>query len=314
MSRIDCVLFVGFGAPRKVEDVMPFLRLVVRGRGVPAERLAEVAHHYELIGGSPYNALAYRQAVALKRRLRDEYGIPLPVYTGMRNWHPFLHDVVRSMNLRGRKRAAGVILASHRTSTSLERYRLDVTRAVQMNGGLGPEVEYLGPWFDDPLFLEANAARVEEATGWRRGEWPAGVPVIFTAHSIPESMAAGSPYIEDLNASCSGVASILGLAEWSLVYQSRSGDGRVPWLEPDINDVIRELAGRGAREVVVQPIGFLHDHVEVLFDLDVEAQATAREAGISLHRAGTVGDHPAFIDMLACRVADLYRRSGDEER
>jgi ferrochelatase len=307
MPAFDSVLFVGFGAPRDTRYIMPFLRLVVRGRNVPRERLEEVAHHYEAMGGSPYNELTFRQAVALKRKLRDEYGVRLPVYAGMRNWHPFMHRVIRCMNKAGRRRAVGVILAAHRTGTSLERYKLDVSRAIEMNRGEGPSVQYLEPWFDDPLFLEANAARIEEATGFRRGEWPAGVPLVFTAHSIPVRMAEASPYVEDLLTSCRGVAALLGAPEWSLAYQSRSGDGRVPWLEPDISDVLRELAGRGAREVVVQPIGFLHDHVEVLFDLDVEARETADALGLRMHRAATVGDHPAFIVMLARRVLAVVR-------
>jgi ferrochelatase len=310
MNQIDSVLFIGFGAPKDTRHVMDFLRLVVRGRNIPDDRLEEVAHHYELIGGSPYNELTFKQVVALKRKLRDEYHLPVPVYAGMRNWHPFMERVISCMNHAGRKRAVGIILAAHRSNTSLERYRLDVSRAIEDNAGQGPEVAYLAPWFDDPLFLEANAQRIEEASGYRRGEWPAHVPVIFTAHSIPNRMADGSPYVEDLLASCRGVAEILKLREWSLAFQSRSGDGRVPWLEPDISDVLRELAARDVKEVVVQPIGFLHDHVEVLFDLDVEAQETAGELGMKLHRAGTVGDHPAFIEMLARKVMAVAR--GDQ--
>jgi len=310
MTPFDSVLFVGFGGPTKPEHIMPFLETVVRGRNVPRERLEEVAHHYEEIGGrSPYNELTFRQAVALKRRLAQA-GLPLPVYAGMRNWHPFMKQVIGCMNTAGRKRAVGIILAAHRTSTSLERYQLDVSRAIEANGG-GPEVRYLGPWFDHPLFLEANAQRIEEASGFRRAEWPAEVPVVFTAHSIPCSMADGSPYVEDLLASCRGVAQILGVAEWTLAYQSRSGDGRVRWLEPDVSDVLRELSARGVREVVVQPIGFLHDHVEVLFDLDVEARETADEIGLKMHRAATVGDHPAFIELLAQGVLGLAASGGE---
>lgn len=302
MNQFDSILFVGFGAPADTEHIMAFLRLVVRGRNVPRERLEDVAHHYEEIGGSPYNELTFRQAEALHERLADGYGLDLPVYVGMRNWHPFMHRTIRDMNRDGRRKAVGVILAAHRSNTSLERYMLDVTRGIEQNHGIGPEVCYLTPWFDDPLFLEANAARIEEATGFHRGAWPAHAPLVFTAHSIPNRMADGSPYVQDLLTSCRGVAQILGVERWSLAYQSRSGDGRVPWLEPDINDVLRELSAEGVTEVAVQPIGFLHDHVEVLFDLDHEAQETAHELGMKLHRAGTVGDHPAFIDMLARRI------------
>ncbi len=309
MTAFDSVLFVGFGAPKRLDQILPFLRRVVRGRNVPDARLQEVAHHYEMMGGSPYNELAFRQVVALRRRLRTIHSLPLPVYAGMRNWHPFLEQVIGAMNHAGRRRAVGVILAAHRSSTSLERYQQDVADAIATCGS-GPEVTYLEPWFADPLFLEANAARIEEASPHRRGKWPADVPVLFTAHSIPLSMANGSPYLEDLLASCRGVAGILGTANWRLVYQSRSGDGRVPWLEPDICDTLREVAAAGVREVVVQPIGFLHDHVEVLFDLDVEAREAADELGLCMYRAGTVGDHPTFIELLANRVVALAQNTG----
>jgi protoporphyrin/coproporphyrin ferrochelatase len=308
MSDIDSVLFIGFGGPTEPEQIMPFLENVVRGRNVPRERLEEVAHHYHEIGGrSPYNEITFLQAGALAGRLRQAHGLELPVHVGMRNWHPFLRETIADMAREGRQRAAGIILAAHRSNTSLERYQLDVTRAIEANGGAGPEVEYLEPWFDDPLFFEANAQQIEETTGYRRGEWPPPVPIVFTAHSIPCPMAEGSPYEEDLRTSCRGVAELLGVGDWRLAYQSRSGDGRVPWLEPDVYDVLRDLASAGVREVVVQPIGFLHDHVEVLFDLDVEARQTAGEVGITLHRAGTVGAHPAFIELLARRVARLIR-------
>ncbi len=297
----DAVLVIGFGGPTKPEEIRPFLQNVVRGRNVPPERLEEVAHHYEAIGSySPYNELTFRQSDALQRRLR-EIGQPLPVYVGMRNWDPYLKDTVARMNRDGARRAVGVIMAPHRSQTSWERYQLDVQRAVEENGG-GPVVVYIGSWYNDPLFLEAQAARIEEKSGYRRGAWPADVPLIFVTHSIPVSMAQSSPYVEETIASSAGVAALLGASDWSLAYQSRSGDGRTPWLEPDINDVVREAAARGARELVVAPIGFLCDHVEVLFDLDEEAQETAAAVAIRLHRAGTVGDHPRFIELLAGRV------------
>jgi protoporphyrin/coproporphyrin ferrochelatase len=299
----DSVLVIGFGGPTRPEEIRPFLQNVVRGRNVPPERLEEVAHHYEEIGGSsPYNELTFRQAAALEQHLAA-LGMPLPVYVGMRNWHPFLGETVARMNDEGASRAVGVILAPHRSQTSWERYQLDVARACEECGG-GPVVSYLDPWHADPRFLAAQTERIEAGAGRRRGEWPAEVPVVFAAHSIPVSMAETSPYTREIAVSAAGVASILGTDNWSVAYQSRSGDGRTPWLEPDINDVIRDAAARGAREMVVVPIGFLCDHVEVLFDLDVEARATAEEVGVILHRAGTVGDHPLFIEMLA----DLVRR------
>jgi ferrochelatase len=299
----DSVLIIGFGGPTAPDEIRPFLRNVVRGRNVPPERLEEVAHHYEAIGGrSPYNELTFRQADALRERL-SALGDPLPVYVGMRNWWPFLAETIAQMNREGARRAVGVIMAPHRSQTSWERYQLDVQRACEENGD-SPEVEYLGAWHLHPLFLEAQAQRVEQAAGRRRGAWPAEVPVLFVTHSIPVSMAQTSRYAEETAESAAEVAAILGTATWSLAYQSRSGDGRTPWLEPDINDVIRDAASRGVTEIVVTPIGFLCDHVEVLFDLDVEARETAASVGVTLRRAGTVGDHSCFIAM----IADLVRR------
>jgi ferrochelatase len=305
--QFDSVLFIGFGGPRAADEIRPFLRNVVRGRNVPPERVEEVAHHYEAVGGrSPYNELTFRQAEALRARLAEE-GVPLPVYVGMRNWYPYLREAIAAMVGEGRQRAVGVILAAHRSPTSDQRYRLDVERAKEANGGVGPEVEYLDPWHMHPLFLEAQAARVEEATGQRRGDWPGELPLLFTAHSIPASMAQGSPYEDEIRQSAAGVAGLLGVERWWVAYQSRSGDLRTPWLEPDISDALRDLAAQGVRELVAVPIGFLCDHVEVLYDLDVEAGQTAAECGIRMHRAGTVGDHPAFIRMLAEMVLDRVR-------
>jgi protoporphyrin/coproporphyrin ferrochelatase len=307
----DSVLIIGFGGPTRPDEIRPFLQNVVRGRNVPPERVEEVAHHYEAIGGrSPYNELTFRQAEALQARLAA-LGRPLPVYVGMRNWRPFLVDAVARMNAAGARRAVGVILAPHRSQTSWERYQLDVKKALEENGG-GPSVEYMEPWHRDARFLEAQAQRIEEVSGRRRRDWPAGVPVVFTAHSIPVSMAQTSPYVQEIAESSAGVAALLGIAEWSVAYQSRSGDGRTPWLEPDISDVIRAAAARGVRELVLAPIGFLCDHVEVLFDLDVEARETAESAGVALLRAGTVGDHPVFIEMLADLVVRRALTTGTD--
>jgi ferrochelatase len=191
-----------------------------------------------------------------------------------------------------------VILAAHQSEVSWERYQNDFREASGANGDDSPSIDFLDPWFDHPRFLEANAQRLEESAGYRRGEWPASVPVIFTAHSIPERMAATSPYVEQIRASCEGVARVLGLGDWELAYQSRSGPPQARWLEPDVNDVLRRRAGEGMREVAVQSIGFLCDHVEVLYDLDVEAKETGNELGLTFHRAGCVNDHPEFVAML----------------
>src|SRR5262249_42975637 len=201
-------------------------------------------------------------------------------------------------------RALGVVLAPHRTEASWERYHQDVEEARQQVGEGAAAVEYLGPWHTHPGFLEAMAARAEEATGYSRGAWPPRVPLRFTAHSVPTEMGNASAYPRQLAESAAGIAGLLGASDWSVAYQSRSGDPRQPWLEPDVNDVIRADAAAGVRELVLVPVGFICDHVEVLYDLDVEARATAAAAGIRLHRAGTVGDHPRFIAMLAERILE----------
>lgn len=302
---IDSVLIIGFGGPTEPDQIMPFLRKVVEGRPVPEDRLIAVAHHYEEVGGrSPYNELTDHQALALEEWLA-QHGKPLPVTVGMRNWHPFISDTVARMRDEGRRHAAGIILSAHRCDTSWERYMRDVQDALDAAGDAAPVVSYVSPWYDEAGFLEACAARIEQASGYERGRWPADIPVLFTAHSIPESMASGSPYVSDLEASCRGVARILGVSDWQLAYQSRSGDPRTPWLEPDICDVLRDRGAAGIREVVVQAIGFLCDHVEVLYDLDIEAAGVCRELGIRYHRAPCVNAHPQFISLLGGRVLSL---------
>jgi ferrochelatase len=293
---IDSVLFVGFGGPTQPSEIMPFLRNVVFGRGIPDERLVAVEHHYLDVGGrSPYNELTERQRAGVERWLRA-HGVDLPVYCGMRNWDPLLEGVIARMNADGRKHALGVILAGHRSEVSWQRYMGDVACAIAGNGGTGPAMTWLDAWYDHPRFLEANAQLLEAATGRKRGAWD--LPILFTAHSIPTKMADESPYVSDLRASCEGVAALLGAPDWELCWQSRSGDPRTPWLEPDVNDVLRRRAAAGTRELAVQAIGFLCDHVEVLFDLDVEARATAQELGLTMHRAPCVNDHPEFVAML----------------
>ena len=307
-GAIDSVLFVGFGGPTAPSEVMPFLRRVVEGRGVPDERLMEVAHHYEVVGGrSPYNELTELQASAVRDWL-SAAGSPLPVYVGMRTWHPFLAETIDRMNREGRRHAAGVILAPHRSEASSGRYIDEVRRASRDAGG-GPHMSYIEPWFDAPGYFSACAERIEQASGLRRGAWPGEVPLIFTAHSIPVRIAQASSYVADLTVSCRGVASLLGVTAWRLAYQSRSGDPSVPWLSPDVLDVLRECAAAGASRVVLHAIGFLTDHVEVLYDLDVEASLLAGELGMRLTRAPCVSSHPDFVAMLGGKILDLVRRT-----
>ncbi len=302
-SPHDAVLLIAYGGPEKMEDVRPYLANVLRGRRVPRERIEEVAHHYEIFGGrSPLTELTVRQAVALEADLRER-GPGLPVYVGMRNWNPYLHETLERMRSDGVRRALGVVMAPHRSYASWDQYKENVAEARARVGEDAPEVEYPHPWFDHRGFIEAQAARVATALvavpAARRGQ----TPLVFTAHSIPVSMAQESMYAEEVAASASLVAQRLDAPRWSVAYQSRSGDPRDPWLEPDIGDVMRTLAREGAQEVVVVPVGFVCDHIEVLYDLDIQARNIAEGAGVAFHRAGTVMDHPAFIGMLG----DLVR-------
>ncbi len=302
-AAIDAVLLIAFGGPTAPREIRPFLEIVTRGRGVPPERLEEVARHYERMPGSrsPLGALTLAQARALERELARS-GMPLPVFVGMRNWHPFLHETLADMTARGLKRALGIILSPLRTEASWERYQQDVADARAKVGG-APEVTFARAWYDHPRFIEAVADRARASLA----EIPPAVrvrsPLVFTAHSVPVAMADASPYVADLTAAARAVAERLGHQRWSIAYQSRSGSPRDPWLEPDIGDVLKRLAANGERQVVVVPIGFVCDHVELLYDLDVEAHAIASAHGLALHRAAAVNDHPEFVAMLA----DLVR-------
>jgi ferrochelatase len=305
----DAVLLIAFGGPTRPEEIRPFLANVLRGRPLPPARVEEVVHHYEIIGGrSPLNELTFRQARALAALLARD-GPPLPVHVGMRNWAPYVADVLREMAGAGVRRALGLILAPHRTEASWERYTAAVDAARRALGAGAPAVTYAPGWHTHPLFIEAVAARVAAALDTVPAPRRADVHVVFTAHSVPVAMANGSPYAAQVAASVEGVVARLGLRRWSIAYQSRSGNPRDPWLEPDIGVALRARAAEGVTDVVVEPIGFVCDHVEVLYDLDVEARAVAEAAGMRFVRAGTVNDHPRFIAMLA----DVVRTAAGRE-
>jgi len=300
----DAVLLIAFGGPEKPEDIRPFLQIVTAGRRIPAQRIDEVAHHYELIGGrSPLNELTMRQAEGLRRAL-ERGGVAVPVYVGMRNWHPFLHETLAAMRERGHRRALGVILSSFQTEASWERYVADVAAARGKVGAGAPEVAYAPPWANHPLFIEAMVARAMDALEQVPSPTRADALLLFTAHSVPVAMAEGSPYPRQIEAAARVIAGRLGHGRWQIAYQSRSGPPGDPWLEPDICDVLRGLGDGDIQDAVAAPIGFVCDHVEVLYDLDVEARAVAAEVGVRFHRAQTANDHPAFIAMLA----DLVER------
>jgi ferrochelatase len=309
MTAIDSVLLIAFGGPTRPAEVRPFLEAVTRGRRTPPERLDEVAHHYEALpgGASPLTALTEAQADGLRRALASA-GQPLPVFVGMRNWHPFLHDTLAAMAAAGRRCALGIILSSFRTEASWGRYQADVAAARERTPG-APEIVFAPPWFQHPRFVAAAADGVARALGTVSAAERVETPLVFTAHSVPVTMAAASPYVADFTATARAVADRVDHARWSLAYQSRSGSPRDPWLEPDIGDVVRTLAKAGARHVVVSPLGFVCDHVEVLYDLDVEARAVAEAQGVTLHRAPAVNAHPEFIAMLANVVHRAQERT-----
>ncbi|MBI2206926.1 MAG: ferrochelatase [Candidatus Rokubacteria bacterium] len=304
--NVDAVLVIAFGGPTKPEEVDEFLANVTRGRRIPPERLAVVRTQYERIGGrSPLNELTFRQARALETALAAS-GRPVPVAVGMRNWHPYLHEALADLAARGARRAVGVILSPLRSEASWDRYMEDVREAAGRVPG-APHVDFAAPWTTHPRFLDAVADRARGAFDEIPEAARRSTPLVFTAHSVPIAMAEASPYVDDLTTAVRAVGERLAHPRVSIAYQSRSGNPRDPWLEPDVNDVLRRLAAAGERHVVVVPLGFVVDHVEVLFDLDVQARETATAAGITLHRAATVGDHPAFIEALADTVTRAAR-------
>jgi ferrochelatase len=318
VEGFDSVLLIAFGGPDGPADVRPFLANVTRGRPVPPERLDDVAHHYERFGGvSPITACTTRQAEGLRTRLAAA-GAPLPVYVGMRNWRPFLADTLAEMSRAGVRRTVGFIMAAHACYSSREQYHenvADARRALADRGLPDVEIAYVGSWHDHDKFIAANAALVADALRRVAPVPRSGERVFFTAHSIPRWMAEGSRYREELMQTARLVAARAGLTDWTLAYQSRSGRPEDPWLEPDIGDALRAAAAEGLRAAAICPIGFVCDHIEVLYDLDVETAALARALGIETARASTVHDHPLFLDMMAEVVLTLVeRRTKNAER
>ena len=297
-KNYDAILMIGYGAPEKIEDIRPFLQNVAKGRPIPPDRLEEVAHHYEMFGGkSPLNEYTYKQGSGLHNKLA-EYGHGIPVYVGMRNWHPLTPDTIKEMSDKGHKKIIGMIMAAHQSDASWERYQRDVQEALT-DLGLEMHFDYSPPLFDHPLFIEDSADRIQDCLDQIPKEEYSETMILFTAHSIPVPMAEASPYVQQLETTARLIAERLNYDNWRLVYQSRSGRPTDPWLEPDVCDVIEEIAKEGVRNVIAQPIGFICDHIEVLFDIGVEAQETSDEVGIKLLRAKTVNDDPKFIEAMA---------------
>ena len=293
----DAVLVMSFGGPEGPDDVMPFLERVTQGRSIPRERLLEVAHHYDQFGGvSPITAQNRALIAALEAELRA-HGPALPVYFGNRNWHPFVTDTVRAMRDAGVRRAVCFVTSGFSSYSGCRQYREDIIRALDAVPG-APEIDKLRVFFNHPGFIEPSVANLKGALEQIPAERRPTARVAFTAHSIPLTMAKGSAYETQLAEAARLVAEGAGRKTWDLVYQSRSGAPHIPWLEPDVRDYLKAAAAAGATDVVLAPLGFISDHMEVRFDLDVEAKQTAAELGLHLVRAPTVGTAPAFVRMI----------------
>ena len=297
-QNYDALLVVSFGGPEGMEDVMPFLANVLRGRNVPESRMREVAHHYELFGGvSPINGQNRRLIAALELLLESE-GPRLPIYWGNRNWHPLLADTLRQMRDDGVKNALAFVTSAYSSYSGCRQYREDSERARAAVGDGAPRVEKLRSFYNHPGFVGPNVENLRAALGEIPADRRAAARVAFTAHSIPSAMAAGCDYERQLLETCRLVAEGAGAADWRLVFQSRSGPPTQAWLEPDVCDHLRALKEEGATDVVVAPVGFISDHMEVLYDLDTEARQVSEEIGINLVRSATVGTHPEFVRMI----------------
>jgi ferrochelatase len=309
----DAILVVSFGGPESREDVIPFLENVLRGRNVPRERMLAVAeHYYHFDGKSPINQQTRDLISAVKDELA-QHGPKLPVYWGNRNWHPMLAETLQKMRQDGVRRALAFVTSAYSSYSGCRQYREDIARAQNEVGPSAPQVDKVRPFFNHPGFIEATEDRLRDALRTLPADTRQNVQIIYTAHSVPLSMANTSDYVRQLEEVRKLVSSRLGIANDALVYQSRSGAPGQPWLEPDILDYLREVRARNlASGVVLAPISFISDHMEVLYDLDIEARQLCDFLSLPMARAKTVGVHPKFIAMV--RELILERTTEGAER
>ena len=295
----DAILIVSFGGPEAREDVMPFLENVLRGRNVPHERMLAVAeHYYHFEGKSPINQQTRELIAALQDELA-QHGPKLPIYWGNRNWHPLLPDALRKMKQDGIRRALAFVTSAYSSYSGCRQYRENIAAAQNEVGPGAPQVDKLRAFFNHPGFIEPTVERVQKALLQIPAEARERVQIVYSAHSIPLSMASSSDYVRQLEEVRKLVSARVGISNDALVYQSRSGAPSQPWLEPDILDHLREVkAGNLASAVILAPIGFISDHMEVLYDLDVEAAQLCGELSLPMVRAKTVGVHPKFVSMI----------------
>jgi ferrochelatase len=314
--NFDALLVVSFGGPEGRDDVLPFLENVLRGRNVPRERMLAVAEHYEMFGGvSPINEQNRKLIAALELELTAN-GPSLPIYFGNRNWHPLLADTVAQMKADGITRALAFVTAAYSSYSSCRQYLENIAEAQRTVGAGAPQIEKLRVFYNHPLFIEANVATIcgafDQIPEFRR----ISAQLICTAHSIPMSMADSCDYHSQLGETATLIAERVFDSEISsrhkLVYQSRSGPPAQPWLGPDILEHLRNAKEAGVSDVVIAPIGFISDHMEVIYDLDTEARRLCDSLGLNMVRASTVGTHPLFIQMI--RELVLERLEPDRER
>jgi len=294
-NNYDALLLVSFGGPEGPEEVIPFLENVLRGKNVPRERLLQVAEHYKLFGGvSPINQQNRNLIQALQKEL-DTHGPRLPIYWGNRNWHPLLPDTLSEMARDGVRKALAFATSAYSSYSSCRQYLENIADARNVVGPGAPQIDKVRAFYNHPLFIEANVEQSRAALSTLpQGE----VTIVFTAHSIPSAMATNCDYEKQLRETGRLVADALNISNWDLAFQSRSGPPTQPWLEPDISSHLRTLKTKGVENVVIAPIGFVSDHMEVIYDLDIEAKRTAAEIGLSIARAATAGTHPLFVKMV----------------
>ena len=304
----DAICVVSYGGPRRPEDVLPFMRNATRGRGIPDERLVEVSGHYSIFGGvSPINERNDELMDALGAALRDR-GIDVPIVIGNRNWTPFLPDTFTELAASGARRVLALATAGYASYSGCRQYREDIAAALTKTG-VELQIDKVGSFAETDGFITANVDSLRDALAVAVGS----PRVVFVTHSIPSAMdAASGPGGDNTYAAqharvAAAIAARVGLddARWEIAYCSRSGAPHIPWLEPDINDCLEELAADGVTSVITVPFGFINDHMEVVYDLDTQASQTAAELGLDYVRAATAGTHPAFIAMLADKIADL---------
>jgi ferrochelatase len=294
----DAVVLISFGGPEGPDDVVPFLDNVLKGRNVSETRKLEVARHYLSFGGvGPINA-QNRELRGLLERELERKGIKLPVYWGNRNWKPYLKDTVLEMKKDGVKRALAYVTSAYSSYSGCRQYLEDIVRARSEVGEGAPAIDKIRSFHNHPLFIDVVVESVRSCLDRIREAEPRETEIAFTAHSIPMDMSRTSDYLVQLQDTCGLVASRLGCENWKLVFQSRSGPPWQPWLEPDILKHLDELKERGVRNVVISPVGFVSDHLEVVYDLDRQAKAHAEHLGLLALRAPTPGNHPKYIEML----------------